>query len=70
MEGTGIICDIFPFGDNRANLRATLHDSFDGKNLLYNGHMDVVPPGDEKESIEVSKQKKKHVDYLTNDCLT
>ena len=45
----GIKCEIFPFGENRANLIAYLNKNFDGKNLLYNGHMDVVPPGDEKE---------------------
>jgi len=41
--------EIFPFGDNRANLIAYLNDNFNGKNLLYNGHMDVVPPGSEED---------------------
>lgn len=41
--------EIFPFGDNRANLIAYLNDNFNGKNLLYNGHMDVVPPGSEND---------------------
>ncbi len=45
LKKSNIKCDIFPFGDNRANLIAYLNDQFEGKNLLYNGHMDVVPPG-------------------------
>jgi len=45
LKEEGIKTDIFPFGDNRANLIAYLNDNFNGKNLLYNGHMDVVPPG-------------------------
>lgn len=44
LKETGIESEIFPFGDNRANLIATLNDNFDGPNLLYNGHMDTVPP--------------------------
>ena len=32
------------FGKNRANLFAYLHEDFKGKNLLFNGHMDVVSP--------------------------
>ena len=49
LKDGGINCEVFPFGDNRANLIATLHDNFDNKNLIYNGHMDVVPPGSEEE---------------------
>ena len=49
LRNAGIKCDIFSFGENRANLFATLNDNFEGKNLLYNGHMDVVPPGLEEE---------------------
>jgi len=49
LRNAGIKCDIFSFGKNRANLFATLNDNFEGKNLLYNGHMDVVPPGLEEE---------------------
>ena len=45
LKKSNIKCDIFPFGDNRANLIAYLNDHFESKNLLYNGHMDVVPPG-------------------------
>lgn len=45
LQNDGIKCEIYPFGENRANLIATLNDNFDEKNLLYNGHMDVVPPG-------------------------
>ena len=49
LEDANINCEIFPFGDNRANLYCTLNDNFNGKNLLYNGHMDVVPPGNEED---------------------
>jgi len=49
LKSTGIKTEIFPFGDNRANLLAYLNDNFKGKNLLYNGHMDVVPPGSETD---------------------
>ncbi|MFX1346953.1 MAG: M20 family metallopeptidase [Promethearchaeota archaeon] len=49
LKDFGIKCEVFPFGDNRANLMATLHNNFDNKNLIYNGHMDVVPLGSEEE---------------------
>ncbi|TKJ22624.1 MAG: hypothetical protein CEE42_12740 [Promethearchaeota archaeon Loki_b31] len=49
LKEIGIKTEIFPFGDNRANLIAYLNDNFSGKNLLYNGHMDVVPPGSEED---------------------
>jgi succinyl-diaminopimelate desuccinylase len=45
LKPTGIKTDLFPFGNNRANLVAYLNNSFNGRNLLYNGHMDTVPPG-------------------------
>ena len=49
LKDANIESVIFPFGDNRANLIATLNDDSKGKNLLFNGHMDVVPPGIEEE---------------------
>jgi len=49
LKGIGIKTEIFPFGNNRANLIAYLNDIFDGKNLLFNGHMDTVPPGSEED---------------------
>jgi len=49
LKNAGIKSDVFPFDDNRANLLAYLNDNFEGRNLLYNGHMDVVPPGNEEE---------------------
>ncbi len=49
LKNIGIDCEIFPFGENRANLIAYLINDSNGKNLLYNGHMDVVPPGNEEE---------------------
>ncbi len=61
LKKDGIKCEIFPFDDNRANLFGFLNDNFDGKNLLYNGHMDVVPPGliDEWKSPPLSGQIKR-----------
>lgn len=49
LKESNIKCDIFTFGENRANLIAYLNDHFENKNLLYNGHMDVVPPGSEAD---------------------
>ena len=41
--------ELFLFDGNRANLFMTLKKSYNNKNLLYNAHMDVVPPGNEKD---------------------
>ncbi|UCD01644.1 MAG: M20 family metallopeptidase [Promethearchaeota archaeon] len=49
LKRAGLNCEIFPFGNNRANLIAHLNEDFEKKNLLYNAHMDVVPPGNEEE---------------------
>ncbi|MHA1509991.1 MAG: M20 family metallopeptidase, partial [Promethearchaeota archaeon] len=49
LKDLEIKTEIFPFGNNRANLIAYLNENFEGKNLLYNGHMDVVPPGSETD---------------------
>ncbi len=49
LKKVGIKSEILPFGQNRANLIAYLNDFKDNKVLLYNGHMDVVPPGVEEE---------------------
>lgn len=49
LKEKGIKTELFPFGDNRANLVAYLNDSVDGKNLLLNGHMDTVPLGSEAD---------------------
>ena len=49
LKDLEIKTEIFPFGNNRANLIAYLHENLEGKNLLYNGHMDVVPPGSEAD---------------------
>jgi succinyl-diaminopimelate desuccinylase len=49
LQNVNIKSEVYSFGNNRANLIAYLNDNFEDKNLLYNGHMDVVPPGNEKE---------------------
>lgn len=65
LQNDGIKCEIFPFGENRANLITTLNDNFEGKNLLYNGHMDVVPPGNEEEwkypPLSATIKRKKYI---------
>ena len=45
LKEVGINCDMYTFGKNRANIVASLNDNFEGRNLLFNGHIDVVPPG-------------------------
>lgn len=49
LKDFNIKCDLYPFDNNRANLIAYLNNNFDGKNLLLNGHMDVVLPGSKDE---------------------
>ncbi len=49
LEKHAIKCKVIPFNENRANLIASLCDDFSKKNLLFNAHMDVVPPGNESE---------------------
>ena len=49
LKEVGIKTELFPFGNNRANLVAYLTNTFNGKNLLFNGHMDTVPPGTEND---------------------
>jgi succinyl-diaminopimelate desuccinylase len=49
LKDENIKYEMYPFEDNRANLIAYLNNNFEGNNLLYNGHMDVVPPGTEEE---------------------
>jgi len=49
LKSNDLKVEIYPFGQNRANLIAYLNENFNEKNLLYNGHMDVVPPGNEED---------------------
>ena len=56
--------EIYPFGNNRANLVASLNGK-DGKILLYNGHMDVVPPGSDSDwsnpPLDATIKRKKYI---------
>ena len=65
LKNSKINVEIIPFGDNRANLIAYLNNNFEGKNLLYNGHMDVVPPGNEEEwkypPLSATIKRKKYI---------
>ena len=49
LKSVDIENQLFPFDENRANLIAFLNNDNKGKILLFNGHMDVVPPGNEEE---------------------
>ncbi|MHA1150177.1 MAG: M20 family metallopeptidase [Promethearchaeota archaeon] len=49
LKSADIDCEVFPIQENRANLIAYLNNNFEEKNLLFNGHLDVVPPGMEGE---------------------
>lgn len=49
LKKVDIDAKIFEYDDNRANLIASLNDDYEHKNLLFNGHMDVVPPGSEDD---------------------
>jgi len=49
LKSVDIESQLFPFDENRANLIAFLNKDKKGKILLFNGHMDVVPPGNEEE---------------------
>lgn len=65
LKDAGVKCELFEMKNNRANLIAYLNDNFEGKNLLYNGHMDVVPPGDENEwkypPLSATIKRKKYI---------
>jgi len=49
FQANNIKCEIFPFDKNRANMLGSLNENFEGTNIIFNGHMDVVPPGSEEE---------------------
>ena len=49
LSKENIHVEIFEFDKNRANLIARLNENTKDKILLYNGHMDVVPPGNEED---------------------
>ena len=57
--------EIFKFGDNRANLIAYLNNNFNSKNIIFNGHMDVVPSGNLDEwkfpPLSAFKKRKKYI---------
>ncbi len=65
LNSVNIENQLYPFDDNRANLIAFLNENKNGKILLFNGHMDVVPPGNEEEwtnpPIEAFVKRKKYM---------
>ena len=46
FEGHDLELDFWEQEPQRTNLAATLHGAGGGKSLIFNGHTDVVPPGD------------------------
>lgn len=48
LEGWGIRAEVDDFGDNRGNVFGRIEGSGERKALLFNGHLDTVPPGDIK----------------------
>jgi len=64
LKQFNIKSEIYPFGENRANLVASLNNT-NNKVLLYNGHMDVVPPGDESDwsnpPLDATIKRKKYI---------
>ncbi len=64
LKKFSITSEIYPFGENRANLVASLNGN-DDKLLLYNGHMDVVPPGNDSDwsspPLDATIKRKKYI---------
>jgi len=52
MESIGLETDMWEVEEGRANLVGTLKSSGDGRSLIFNGHVDVVPPGEESAWTE------------------
>jgi succinyl-diaminopimelate desuccinylase len=46
LEGMGFHADVEDLGGNRANVVSVLKGSGEKPALVFNGHLDVVPPGD------------------------
>jgi len=57
--------EVFKYGENRANLIAYLNKNFNNKNLLFNGHMDIVPAGEESDwkypPLSAYKKRNKYI---------
>lgn len=49
LDDMGAECELFEKQTGRSNLCARYKGAGDGKSLLFNGHVDVVPPGDIEE---------------------
>lgn len=52
FDNEGIDCHIDLLEDGRANVIAILKGEGTGKNLMFNGHMDTVPPYDMEDALE------------------
>ncbi|TFF98705.1 MAG: M20 family peptidase, partial [Promethearchaeota archaeon] len=46
MDSFKIHNELYSLENNRANFIASLNSDYHGETLIYNGHMDVVPPGE------------------------
>lgn len=49
MESLGLQTDMWEAEEGRANLVGVLKGSGGGRSLIFNGHVDVVPPGPDEE---------------------
>ena len=54
MESFGLVTDSWEAEEKRANLAGTYKGTGNGKSLLFNGHVDVVPPGPLEKWTEAS----------------
>lgn len=50
FDAEGIDCHIDPLEDGRANVVAVLKGTGGGRSLMFNGHMDTVPPYDMEDA--------------------
>jgi acetylornithine deacetylase/succinyl-diaminopimelate desuccinylase-like protein len=49
LEGLGMTTDLWEEEEGRANLVGVLKGTGGGKSLIFNGHVDVVPPGPDED---------------------